>query len=116
MGLKTACIVVRYKQSTLGTIPWLAKGTSNPVKTFAAYQFFALKNSNPWESEQEIRLVYPTQMDDEYKRIVLPKDCFETVYYGKDMTLSQKQTIGHIVSANISKIKRIPLTHTTPSF
>lgn len=109
-GIKTACIVVRYEPSVSSSIPWLSLSASSPVKIFAGYQFFALKKSNPWEKEQEIRLIYSEPMDSEYVRFILPKDCFEIVYYGKNMTISQKQKIGQIMSRNLSKTRRILLT------
>lgn len=109
-GLKTACIVVRYKSSVANTIPWLAFSSSSPVKIFAGYQFFALKNLDPWEPEQEIRLVYTNIMTEEYHRIILPKDCFESVYFGKDMNTKQRQFVGQILSRHFPKIKPIPLT------
>lgn len=109
-GLKTACIVVRYKQSVSNTIPWLAISSSSPISIFAGYQFFALKNSDLWEPEQEIRIVYTHFMTEEFHRIILPKDCFESVYFGKDMSLKQRQYIGQILSRHLPNIKRIPLT------
>lgn len=107
--LKTACIVVRYKQSVSNTIPWLTLSSSSPIKIFAGYQFFALKNSDPWEPEQEIRLIYTNVMVKEFHRIILPKDCFESVYFGKDMNLKQRQFVGQILSRHLPKIKRISL-------
>lgn len=108
-GIKTACILVRYKSSTLNPIPWFAISGSLPVKIFTGYQFFALKNSDPWEEEKEIRLVYTQTMEEQYRRIVLSKNCFLNVYLGKDMTLSQKQKVGQILNRNLPKVKRIPL-------
>ena len=108
-GLKTACIMVRYEDSVEDAIPWLALSAPSSVRIFSAYKFFALKKSIPWKPEQEIRFIYPQTMEDEYKRIVLPKDCFVCAYYGKDMSLVQKQIVGQIISRNLPKIKRVPL-------
>lgn len=108
-NIKTACVLVRYKSSTLNSIPWFAISGPLPVKIFTGYQFFALKNSDPWEEEKEIRLVYTQTMKEQYRRIVLPKNCFFNVYMGKDMTLSQKQKVGQILNRNLPKVKRIPL-------
>lgn len=115
-GLKTACIMVRYKDDVSNSIPWLALNGNSPIKTFAGYQLFALKNSNPWEHEQEIRLVYTNIMDNEYVRFELPKDCFESVYYGKDMPPRDKQKLGQILSQQLPKVKRIPLSERSKFF
>ena len=112
-GIKTACIMVRYEDSVENAIPWLALGAPSPVRIFSAYKFFALKKSIPWKPEQEMRFIYPQTIEDEYKRIVLPKDCFEWAYYGKDMSLVQKQIIGQIISRNLPKMKRVPLMPTS---
>lgn len=115
-GIKTACIMVRYKDGVSNTIPWLTLKGSSPIKTFAGYQFFALKNSKPWEQEQEIRLVYTNIMDDEYVRFELPKDCFESVYYGKNMQFHQKQKLGQLLSQHLPTVKRIPLSEHSKFF
>jgi hypothetical protein len=48
-------------------------------------------------------------MNEPYLRFVLPKDCFEKVYYGTDMGISQKKEVGRIISQNLPKVQRIPL-------
>lgn len=107
-NIKAACILVRYEENVVSSIPWLTQQATSPVKIFTGYRFFSLKNAYPWKSEQEIRLIYPQTMEKEYERFVLPKDCFASVHYGKDMALDQKKKVGQIISQNLPKIKRIP--------
>lgn len=107
-NIKVACILVRYEEKTTNSIPWLTQNATSPIKIFTGYRFFSLKNAYPWKSEQEMRLIYPQTMEEEYERFVLPKDCFLSVHYGKDMALAQKINVGHIISRNLPKIKRIP--------
>lgn len=106
-NVKVACILVRYEENATNLIPWLIQNATSPVKIFTGYKFFSLKNAYPWKSEQEIRLIYPQTMDEEYERFVLPKDCFVSVHYGKDMTLVQKEEVSQIIIRNLPKIKRI---------
>jgi hypothetical protein len=47
-------------------------------------------------------------MEEEYERFILPKDCFVSVHYGKDMALVQKEKVSRIIIRNLPKIKRIP--------
>lgn len=106
-NIKVACILVRYEENATNSIPWLTQNATSPVEIFTGYRFFSLKNTYPWKPEQEIRLIYPQTMEEEYERFVLPKDCFVSVHYGKDMALAQKINVGHIISRNLPKIKRI---------
>lgn len=107
-NIKVACILVRYEEYTTNSIPWLTQNATSPVKIFTGYRFFSSKNAYPWKSEQEIRLIYPQTMEKEYERFILPKDCFVSVHYGKDMALVQKEKLSQIIIRNLPKIKRIP--------
>lgn len=109
LNLKTACVKVRYEYETTHRISWMLKDADKAEQIFKGYQFFALKKANPWADEDEIRLLYTQVMNEPYLRFVLPKDCFEKVYYGTDMGISQKKEVGRIISQNLPKLQRIPL-------
>lgn len=108
-NLKNACIKIRYVDETTGRISWMLKDADKAEKIFKGYQFFALKKTDPWASEDEIRLLYTQIMKERYCRFTLPKDCFERVYYGPNMNISQKKELGRIISQNFPKISRFPL-------
>lgn len=110
LNLKTASIKVRYESEITHRISWMLKDADKAEQIFKGYQFFALKKAVPWAEEEEIRLLYTKIMEEPYTRFTLPKDCFVRVYYGPDMNFSQKKEIGRIISTNLPKITRIPLT------
>lgn len=100
-NIKTACVLVRYEENVTNTIPCITSDTPSPVRIFNIYQFFSSKNAHPWKEEQEIRLIFPKIMQEEYERFVLPKNCFASVYYGKDMTIFQREKIAQIINKNL---------------
>lgn len=114
-NIKAACVLVRYEENATSSIPWFTQEATSPIKIFIGYRFFSLKNSYPWKSEQEIRLIYPQTMEKGYERFVLPKDCFVSVHYGKDMTLVQKKKVSQIIIRNLPIIKIIPRVLNSPS-
>lgn len=109
LSMKIACVKVRYESETAHRISWMLKNADKAEKIFKGYQFFALKKTDPWAPEDEIRLLYTQTMDEPYSRFTIPKDCFERIYYGADMDSSQKKELGRIISQNLPKIHRVPL-------
>lgn len=106
-GFKTPALKVRYLNETEGSIPYNLYTGNETERYTAEYLLFATKNKSKWECEEEVRLLLPEILTEEYKRISIFKSCITNISFGCHATDIQKESIAKIIKEQNYKIKLV---------
>lgn len=104
-GIKCVALLVKYFEDVHKFLPWdLFLGDTLQKSIFFRY-LYSSKQKKKWEKEDEIRFMYSEPFETDHFRPSLTSKCFEGVYYGKDMSQSQRIKLGRVL-CRYPKIKR----------
>lgn len=105
-GYKTCALLVHYVDNVEKFLPWELYLGNQYERTIFLQLLYSTKDAAIWSEEEEIRLIYSQPFDGEYFRPTLSNKCIKAVYFGKDMSSSQRMRIGSLLN-RYKNIKRI---------
>lgn len=99
-------LVVHYFDNVSNVLPWdLFLGNDLEKKIFFQL-LYTSKLRSIWAEEDEVRFIYSEPFVGIHYRPLLSPKCIKAVYYGRDMTQTQRVQIGQILN-RYRHIKRI---------
>lgn len=104
-GIKVVSFRVDYIDDTIESIPYELYLGNDMERSEFLRKVLATKNRTDWEQEQEVRIILPEELTQEYRRLSLYKSCFGNIYVGCDISSEEYETISTIVSNNYPKMK-----------
>lgn len=108
-GIKVIALLVHYFDNVSNILPWdLFLGNTLERQIFLQL-LYTSKLRSKWAEEDEVRLVYSEPFSGDHFRPLLNPKCITSVFYGRDMSKSQRIKIGQILN-RYKHINRI-MTH-----
>lgn len=104
--IKVMALLVRYFDNVSKILPWkLFLGNTLEKHIFLQF-LYTSKLKSKWADEDEVRFVYSEPFSGTYFRPQISPKCISAVYFGRDMSQSQRIRIGQLLN-RYKHIKRI---------
>lgn len=97
-GIKVMALLVHYFDNVSKILPWdLFLGNTLEKQIFLQL-LYTSKLRSKWADEDEVRLIYSEPFSGTHFRPQLTPKCIKSVFYGRDMSQSQRIKIGRILN------------------